>query len=171
MRAIGSAGVPAVATAVEAGGTPAACYAQHRFLSGGTAAGIFRGPHGGKGELRTVGRLRQTAQPALALPDGTAVALADTAPPTLRPEVGLAVYDMSSLVIIGSVPIAGAKHGQSIQRPLSVISLQAATGCVGGFQACVLAIERLVVVFSWRLGMGSEAISIGGISISIISSN
>lgn len=128
------------------------------FVAGRCGGKFFKGKPAARGELQAPKRVT-APQPVLSMPDGTAVAVVDTAPPTAMSEVDLAVYDVASLTHVGSIPIAGAKHGRSIQRPLSVLSLRAAAGpsLTGEPQSCVLAMERLVVVFSWWLTPGDTA--------------
>jgi len=145
----------AAAAASERSGLVAS-YARSRFLGGGTGAKVFKGKPMDHGEMKVGGRLR-FKQPVASFSDGSAAALSDCAPPTLQPDVMLTVYDMSSLVVFGSVPISGAKHGKSIQRPLTMTSLQSARiSSVGERQACVAAVQKLAVVFSWQLGSSGD---------------
>lgn len=141
-----------------AGGNLMTRYAGCRFLVGRCAASHFQGKPAAQGELQAPHRIT-ASQPVLSMPDGTAAALVDTAPPTAMPAVALAVYDVASLGHVGAIPIAGAKHGRSTQRPFSVLTLRAAAGptMIGETQSCVLAMERLVVVFSWWLSPGDNS--------------
>lgn len=157
LAALGGAGeLGAAAAAASEGGGLAACYARHKFLAGGAAANSFKGASTEQGEVKAAGRLR-ASQPVAAFWDGTAATLCDVAPVVLQPELVLTIYDMSSLTPVGVVPIAGAKHGKAVQRPLSLLSLQPARGGGGSpAQACLVALERLVVVFSWQLGGSAD---------------
>lgn len=132
-----------------------------RFLgrSRSGAAELFRGPPTPKGEMSTPQRLRTPVEAAVVLGDGTLAALADRGTATGLPDVELSVYSAFGLHPVGSLSIRSVRHGLSLQRPLSATSLAARTWATGGaamgeFQACVAALQRLVVVFSWRLGAG-----------------
>lgn len=135
----------------------AAFYARHRFLAAGAAAGVFLGRSSGHGEVRAAGRLRFRS-PVAGLCDGTAAALVDCAPIHLPPDLTLNVWDMSSLTIVGTVPISTAKHGRSLTRPCSVVSMQSVRNSgINPAQAVIVAVERIVVVFSWLLGSSGDS--------------
>eukprot|EP00928_Gymnodinium_smaydae_P013422 TRINITY_DN14892_c0_g2_i1.p1 TRINITY_DN14892_c0_g2~~TRINITY_DN14892_c0_g2_i1.p1 ORF type:complete len:921 (+),score=171.87 TRINITY_DN14892_c0_g2_i1:54-2765(+) len=115
------------------------------------------------GELPSLGRLRGPAEPLAALADGSAAAIVErkSSMPSV-PDLALAVFDVGAMALVGSVPLSQLPHGRSLQRPLTVCSLQ---GSVDHSreeerQACVLAAERLVAVFSWRLGGASGEVQL-----------
>mmetsp|Transcript_30129 Transcript_30129/g.76122 ORF Transcript_30129/g.76122 Transcript_30129/m.76122 type:complete len:835 (+) Transcript_30129:139-2643(+) len=165
LKALSEAGLLRIAAAAASEGSGlVASYTRQRYLGGGAGAKVFRGKPMEHGEMKVGGRIR-FKQPVASFADGSAAALADCAPPTLQPDVVLTIYDMSSLTVFGSVPISGAKHGKSVQRPLTMTSLQAARiSGVGERQACVAAMQKLVVVFSWQLG-GSGDDELGNIGV------
>uniref|UniRef100_A0A7S4RRL2 Uncharacterized protein n=1 Tax=Alexandrium monilatum TaxID=311494 RepID=A0A7S4RRL2_9DINO len=153
LKAMGNVGATSAATAAAGmGGVLAASYGRARFLASRAAAELFRGKPAEQGELAATNRVK-APEPAVAFCDGTAALLLDRASGVSSvPDVALAVYDMVSRVPIGSIALSGAKHGQTIQKPLAVASLQAAgSGSAFNAQACVAALERLVVVFSWQV--------------------
>eukprot|EP00929_Paragymnodinium_shiwhaense_P079958 TRINITY_DN41688_c0_g1_i1.p1 TRINITY_DN41688_c0_g1~~TRINITY_DN41688_c0_g1_i1.p1 ORF type:complete len:952 (-),score=243.89 TRINITY_DN41688_c0_g1_i1:343-3198(-) len=144
-----------------------------RFLLGGSAAkGLKRASSAMPRveSLMTKGRLRGSSEPLLSLPDGSAATILDKARVVAHvPEVVLTVWDIGSLVQIGAIPFAQMQHGQTIQRPLNVVSFCAApgSGCApGSRQACLVALERLVAVFSWQLGQADTEADGSGLRLS-----
>lgn len=141
-----------------AGGVVGACHGRYKFMASKAEGTLYKGKPSNRDDLLSINRLK-APEPCVAFWDATAALLLDKAPAVESvPDVVLAVYDMVTCVPVGSISLAKAQHGQTIQRPLSVLSLQAASGG-GAFQAqaCVAALERLVVVFSWQLGTSGNS--------------
>mmetsp|Transcript_50152 Transcript_50152/g.107950 ORF Transcript_50152/g.107950 Transcript_50152/m.107950 type:complete len:862 (-) Transcript_50152:30-2615(-) len=140
----------------EQGGGAASLYARAAFLNAGPSARIFQLGAAGLGDIRANGRLR-FRQPTVGFPDGTAAALVDVAPVSMQPDLRLSIYDMASLGVIGSIPMSMAKHGKSLSRPCTLLSIEGAVTAAGsGAQGLVVALEKMVVVFTWLLSSGSE---------------
>eukprot|EP00927_Polykrikos_kofoidii_P046303 TRINITY_DN40526_c0_g1_i1.p1 TRINITY_DN40526_c0_g1~~TRINITY_DN40526_c0_g1_i1.p1 ORF type:complete len:984 (+),score=239.49 TRINITY_DN40526_c0_g1_i1:108-2954(+) len=132
-------------------------YAYLRATTGATVARILKmstvAPK--PAVLPCEGRLRGCVEPLTALADGTAVTLIDRAPVTSSiPDAALTVWDAATLTLLGNMPVSQLPHGQTIQRPFYVLSLRPSVGgcAAGSRQSIVLAMERLVAVFTWRLG-------------------
>lgn len=130
----------------------AATYGRCRFLASKEPGHLFKGKPSKQVELSATNRVA-APEPVVPFSDGTAAFLSDRASGVASvPDVALFVHDMVNCAPVGMIPMSGAKHGQTIQRPLSVVSLRSATGSSAfNMQACVAALERLVVVFSWQM--------------------
>jgi len=169
MEALGiGPGTAAVAATAVSGGILAATYGRCRFLASKEPGHLFKGKPSKQGELTATNRVK-APEPVAAFADGTAAFLSDRATgATSVPDVALFVHDTVHLAPVGVIPLSGAKHGQTIQRPLSVVSLQAATSSSAfNMQACVAALERLVVVFSWQMATSGTG-EIGAIQLQLL---
>lgn len=129
----------------------------YQFFARGLAARLFSlSVPPASAELAVPGRV-SAPEPAVPTSDGCMALLVDSSRVASSvPELALAIYGTSAaLGLLGSVPASGARHAQAVQKPLTVASVRTASaGAPGSTQACALAIQGLVVVFSWRLAAG-----------------